>query len=89
MAVSSNNHTVVESRGLYLQDQIRLNDQWQILAGVRFDQFEVETTNKLRNLSENRTTTASARAWAWSTRHGATTPSMPPGARPTRPSAAA
>ncbi|AZL66481.1 MULTISPECIES: TonB-dependent receptor [Pseudomonas] len=52
MAVSSNNHTVVESRGIYLQDQIRLNDQWQILAGVRFDQFEVETTNKLRNLSE-------------------------------------
>jgi iron complex outermembrane receptor protein len=52
MAVSSNNHTVVDSRGIYLQDQIRLNDQWQILAGVRFDQFEVETTNKLRNLSE-------------------------------------
>jgi len=52
MAVSSNNHTVVDSRGLYLQDQIRLNDQWQILAGVRFDQFEVETTNKVRNLNE-------------------------------------
>ncbi|MGB5956856.1 TonB-dependent receptor [Pseudomonas sp.] len=52
MTVSSNNHTVVDSRGLYLQDQIRLNDQWQILAGVRFDQFEVDTTNKLRNLSE-------------------------------------
>ncbi|NIF26358.1 TonB-dependent siderophore receptor [Pantoea sp. Tr-811] len=52
MVVSSNNHTVVDSRGLYLQDQIRLNEQWQILAGVRFDQFEVETTNKVRNLSE-------------------------------------
>ncbi|BBH48538.1 TonB-dependent receptor [Pseudomonas sp. KU43P] len=52
MVVSSNNHTVVDSRGLYLQDQIRLNDQWQILAGVRFDQFEVETTNKVRDLSE-------------------------------------
>ncbi|MFJ4156375.1 TonB-dependent receptor [Pseudomonas sp. NPDC089752] len=52
MVVSSDNHTVVDSRGLYLQDQIRLNDQWQILAGVRFDQFEVETTNKVRNLSE-------------------------------------
>ncbi len=46
LAVSSNNHTVVDSRGVYLQDQIRLNDQWQVLAGVRFDQFEVETTNK-------------------------------------------
>ena len=52
MVVSSDNHTVVDSRGLYLQDQIRLNDQWRILAGVRFDQFEVETTNKVRGLSE-------------------------------------
>ncbi|WP_313048465.1 TonB-dependent receptor [Pseudomonas soli] len=52
MRVSSNNHTDVESRGIYLQDQIRLNDQWQLLAGVRFDKFEVDTTNKLRNISE-------------------------------------
>ncbi|WP_060482810.1 TonB-dependent siderophore receptor [Pseudomonas sp. NBRC 111119] len=52
MVVSSNNHTVVDSRGVYLQDQVRLNDQWQVLAGVRFDQFEVETTNKVRNLAE-------------------------------------
>ncbi|MCX5508074.1 TonB-dependent siderophore receptor [Pseudomonas soli] len=52
MRVSSNNHTDVESRGIYLQDQIRLNDQWQLLAGGRFDQFEVDTTNKLRNISE-------------------------------------
>ncbi len=52
MVVSSDNHTVVDSRGLYLQDQIRLNDQWQILAGVRFDQFEVQTTNNVRNLTE-------------------------------------
>ncbi|MFJ7791232.1 TonB-dependent receptor [Pseudomonas sp. NPDC096925] len=46
MTVFSDNHTVVDSRGLYLQDQIRLNDQWQVLAGVRFDQFEVQTTDK-------------------------------------------
>ncbi|EJN34199.1 TonB-dependent siderophore receptor [Pseudomonas sp. GM84] len=52
MVVSSDNHSVVDSRGLYLQDQIRLNDEWQILAGVRFDQFEVETTNKVRDLTE-------------------------------------
>ncbi|KNX80487.1 TonB-dependent receptor [Pseudomonas sp. 250J] len=52
MRVSSNNHTDVESTGIYLQDQIRLNDQWQLLAGVRFDQFEVDTTNKLRDISE-------------------------------------
>jgi iron complex outermembrane receptor protein len=52
MAVSSNNHTVVDSRGLYIQDQLRLNDQWQVLAGVRFDQFDVETTNKIKGISE-------------------------------------
>ncbi|MGJ7472643.1 TonB-dependent receptor [Pseudomonas fulva] len=52
MVMSSNNHTVVQSRGLYLQDQLRLNDQWQLLAGVRFDEFDVQTTNKVRSLSE-------------------------------------
>ncbi|MEG0637183.1 MAG: TonB-dependent receptor, partial [Pseudomonas sp.] len=52
MLPSSNNHTVVDSRGLYIQDQLRLNDQWQILAGVRFDQFDVKTTNKLKGISE-------------------------------------
>ncbi|NIX92361.1 TonB-dependent siderophore receptor [Pseudomonas fulva] len=52
MMMSSNNHTVVQSRGLYLQDQLRLNDQWQLLAGVRFDEFDVQTTNKVRSLSE-------------------------------------
>ncbi len=60
MIVSSDNHTVVDSRGLYLQDQIRLNEQWQILAGVRFDQFEVDTTNKLRNLSEKQDSTSTS-----------------------------
>lgn len=52
MRIFSDNHTDVESTGIYLQDQIRLNDQWQLLAGVRFDQFEVDTTNKLRGISE-------------------------------------
>lgn len=53
MAVSSNNHTDVQSRGLYVQDQIRLNDQWQLLAGLRYDRFEVDTTSKVSGLSEN------------------------------------
>ncbi|MFQ6573566.1 TonB-dependent receptor [Pseudomonas sp. UM16] len=56
----SNNHTVVDSRGLYIQDQLRLNDQWQLLAGVRFDQFEVETTNKLKNISEKQDSTSTS-----------------------------
>ena len=52
MIASSNNHTEVESRGLYVQDQLRLNDQWQLLAGLRYDRFDVESTNKLTNASE-------------------------------------
>jgi catecholate siderophore receptor len=27
---------------LYLQDQVRLNEQWQIVAGVRFDRFDLD-----------------------------------------------
>ena len=49
MFVSSNNHTEVESQGLYVQDQLRLNDQWQVLAGLRYDRFEVDTTSKVTN----------------------------------------
>ncbi|MNP18890.1 FhuE receptor precursor [compost metagenome] len=37
---------------MYVQDQIRLNDQWQILAGLRYDRFDVETTNQLRDITE-------------------------------------
>ena len=54
MALSSDNHTEVESQGLYVQDQVRLNDQWQVLAGLRHDRFEVDTTSNLKNLSETR-----------------------------------
>jgi catecholate siderophore receptor len=32
---------------LHLQDQVRLNDQWQIVAGVRFDRFDLDYDNHL------------------------------------------
>ena len=54
MQVSSDSHTEVESRAVYVQDQLRLNDQWQLLAGLRYDTFDIESTNKLRNISEER-----------------------------------
>ena len=54
LVLSSDNHTEVDSQGLYVQDQIRLNDQWQVLAGLRHDRFEVDTTSNLKNLSETR-----------------------------------
>lgn len=54
MQVSSSSHTEVESRAVYVQDQLRLNDQWQVLAGLRYHTFDIESTNKLRNISEDR-----------------------------------
>ena len=54
MQVSSSSHTEVESRAVYVQDQLRLNDQWQLLGGLRYDTFDIESTNKLRNMSEDR-----------------------------------
>lgn len=60
LKISSNNHTRVESAGLYVQDQIRLNDQWQLLAGVRLDRFEVQTTSKVKNLTETQESTSTS-----------------------------
>lgn len=54
MQVSSSSNTEVESRAVYVQDQLRLNDQWQLLGGLRYDTFDIESTNKLRNMSEDR-----------------------------------
>ncbi len=52
MNVWSNAHTEVETRAVYVQDQLRLNDQWQVLAGLRYDHFEVDTKNKLTNAQQ-------------------------------------
>ncbi|UCP08557.1 TonB-dependent siderophore receptor [Pseudomonas sp. MM213] len=54
MQVSSDNHTEVESRAVYVQDQLRLNDEWQLLGGLRYDTFDIESTNNLRDISEDR-----------------------------------
>lgn len=54
MQVFSDSHTEVESRAVYVQDQLRLNDQWQLLAGLRYDTFDIESTNQLKNISEDR-----------------------------------
>ncbi|MDI2593223.1 TonB-dependent siderophore receptor [Pseudomonas sp. 681] len=54
MQIASNTHTEVESRAVYVQDQLRLNDQWQLLAGLRYDTFDIESTNKVKDISEER-----------------------------------
>ncbi|CRI59600.1 MULTISPECIES: TonB-dependent receptor [Pseudomonas] len=60
MKLFSNNVTNVDSTGLYLQDQIRLNDEWQVLAGVRFDRFEVDTTSRMSGIQENQDSTSTS-----------------------------
>ena len=44
---AQNNRTEASVAALYLQDQIALSDQFQIVAGIRFDQFDVEFENFL------------------------------------------
>lgn len=39
--LQTDNSVEADVAAIYLQDQIRLSDQWQIVAGVRFDRFEL------------------------------------------------
>lgn len=45
--VQADNRVVVDLAAVYVQDQIRLNDQWQVIAGLRFDRFDLEFDNRL------------------------------------------
>ncbi len=40
--LQADNQVEANIAALYLQDQIALNDQWQIVAGVRFDRFDLD-----------------------------------------------
>lgn len=44
---NQNNDVKVGITAFYLQDQIALSDQLQLIAGVRFDQFDIELDNRL------------------------------------------
>ncbi len=44
---NQNNDVKVNLAAVYLQDQIALSDQFQVIAGVRFDQFDIEFDNRL------------------------------------------
>ena len=47
----ANNTVTSDTVAIYLQDQIALTEQWKVLAGLRWDRFEVD-------LDDRRTTTA-------------------------------
>ncbi|PSW20330.1 TonB-dependent siderophore receptor [Photobacterium sanctipauli] len=40
MSVEADDPTEYDHYGLYIQDMVTLNDQWQVLGGVRFDKSE-------------------------------------------------
>ena len=41
-ASDAENESVAKAAALYLQDQIELSDQWELLVGVRYDNFKVD-----------------------------------------------
>lgn len=62
---AANNLGVFKTLGLYTQDMISFNDQWKALLGIRYDNFQQETFQRLagqKNLSRTDN--------AWSPRAG-------------------
>lgn len=53
-------NSIHKARGyaLYAQDQISLSPQWQLLTGLRWDRFEVDSTSQVNNSRAQRTTSA-------------------------------
>lgn len=46
--------TNVNVMAFYAQDQIELNKNWQIIAGLRYDSFEIDANNHRTNITYNR-----------------------------------
>lgn len=49
-----------QSYGLYVQDQIDLNEQWKVLAGLRFDSFDKDFYNYLGDSETHQSQTATS-----------------------------
>ncbi|MBC7860333.1 MAG: TonB-dependent siderophore receptor [Burkholderiaceae bacterium] len=48
-ASDANNHGVATAASIYLQDQIEFTPQWQAIAGLRYDRFNVDFHNNNNN----------------------------------------
>lgn len=48
-ASDANNHGVASAASVYLQDQIEFTPQWQAIAGLRYDRFNVDFHNNNDN----------------------------------------
>ncbi len=53
----ANNYGVVDTSGIYVQDQIEWNAQWQTVVGLRRDRFAVDFLNRRNNDKINVTDT--------------------------------
>lgn len=47
--------TKADTLGVYIQDQISIGEQFEIVAGIRYDRFEVDFSNKLAATGFSRT----------------------------------
>ncbi|MBV6323512.1 TonB-dependent receptor [Duganella violaceipulchra] len=55
LPIALNNAFTAKTQALYLQDQITIAPQWKALAGVRYDRFQQEQTNRLSKVFSERT----------------------------------
>ncbi|MFS2134858.1 TonB-dependent receptor [Duganella sp. Dugasp56] len=63
LPVALSNAFTAKTQALYLQDQISIAPQWKALAGVRFDRFQQQQTNRLtKGYSERTDNVTSPRA---------------------------
>lgn len=44
---TTSNYSLASVASIYLQDQIELSPQWQLVAGIRYDRFSVDFLNRL------------------------------------------
>lgn len=54
MTINSDARHKVRTQGYYAQDQIKLNEAWQVLLGLRLDRFNIDSTNRLLDASASR-----------------------------------
>lgn len=53
-AGDGNNRSTTKVLGLFLQDQITFSPEWQAIAGLRYDRFEIDFTNRRTDAGANR-----------------------------------
>ncbi|MDP3746103.1 MAG: TonB-dependent siderophore receptor [Phenylobacterium sp.] len=54
-ATDADNNVVAKVAAVYVQDQIELSAQWQVIAGLRFDSFDLDFHDKRTGQRLNRT----------------------------------